>query len=563
MSFENGPRKSPVQSKPGWGETLADRFAAGIPAALPFLPVVAAILALKALLGRQLGDEAFIAISHARTWIESGKPVASLLNPVCSTDSPLWLMALAAWAKLSHASNLERIAYQWAALGDLLALGGVYAFARSLGAMRVLAWFAVAAMGGSAAFLSASASASNASWFTALFLWAWVAHLRRPPWLWRALPLLLLPLLRWDGAWLPLLFVGHALLRREGARLALILFAAAALGQAAFFGFYLWAYGRLWPHALIAAFALIPPFTPKGALADWAVIWTQGPQLGKAWATVLMALGLQGLAAFGAFTAWRRAASASRPVLPGNARTPFGLPWLLLAAVLSAGILTASASLRMESRASLLLPVMALLWALIAAGLQAWMSSSDSPEQEGVSSWRAWLGFLPMTLAALAMTGALWRDLPGEFKRHYEQHQGRYAKASSWIDDMIRRVEMHRREGGGAVATPLLTPSFTVLTEESGVYLYRSRARILDRGGRLSPEALPVLRAHSDSLSAWQALREAFHPEAMSALRPMSVDSAEKQRFAGYRSGYVAGAPGAKDLLWLGLRPDLPVQAQP
>jgi hypothetical protein len=567
-------------------ETRLERWLGALPGLVPALPVVTAAWALKALFGKLVSDATFLDLAQARHWLEMGKPWVSQWNPVCTAGSPLHLGMLALGGQWMGVAKLEAWSLTLATLGDGLALVLGFLYLRALGVARPLALFGIAAMGGGIGFAAASAMGSEASWFTAILFFALWASVQKQTHLGLAVALFLLPCMRLDGSVLGLLLLAQAWITRP--RHSKILLSLAWTGGVlTYFGFYAWAYGHGLPQSLLAQWATWPSSGP------WVAAWelgkptlfallTRGPSLGSdaVTATAVSLLALLSAIGFIRGRRWTRA-WGQRPTT-GERSFWSAFPLQLVSAPMVPPLIFLALSPLWLALAggtsplypSLFAPYVAVGWCVMGVGLQAWKpvvtasegssnvdSAIPNPEEMEERPWPVWIGFAPMGLAALSLWFALQQEFPHRYKRAHDQREGRLAKASIWVNEVRHRYET------GSIPDSLLRSPFpgyvTVLTDAVGILTYRTEARIIEPDGKVTAEALGRLRRGEGRDAVWEALKRDLKPEIAGGMRPLQGLEEEVQRYAGYRSGYLAGAPGSPHLLYLGLRDSLQIQDQP
>lgn len=477
--------------------------------ALGPLLFLAAFAALKISFGILICDDAYITLAHARSWNAGLGPIMSALNPVCATSTPLHTMVLAAEAALLRSHDYVPLAYFTNLAWDLLGLAFLHRIAsRGLRMAPPYALAATAAYALSVNFLAVSAYGMETPMYAALALaGTWFALYSPRPMPGLLAVSFLAPLARPEGALLPAALVLLNLRKDRIWRRAFACAGAAALGFAAFFAFYRYAYGHWLPHSVVAK-RLEIHVGFADALYSWILnVFYKGPSLGGVTAVTLANL----LAMAGAAAGFRRARRAD------------GIPWELLAwpgLYFLFFIATRSSYILFTWY---YLPVLPFLLVFIVCGLER-LAAGRLGES---AAWALVFAFL-----ALVPWQTHRQKLPAKHRFAEEAREGRYREAARILDSIA-----------GPSGHPLV-----MIDEVGALGYYSTKIRILDSHGLLSPEALPYLAGGPDTyFTRMAAMQDKFDPEWILAMRLLQDEGqwhiGEDGLFSGYEIKYILRRP--------------------
>ncbi len=454
------------------------------------LLLLSVYVVVKHAFGILICDDAYITLSHARSWNQGLGPIMSQWNPVCATSTPLHTLLLAIEGLLSRGRAYPAMAYWNNAVWDLVGFFYFYRIARGgLGLTGPWPLLALAAYALSVNALAVSASGMETPMYVALALaGSWYAFYAHRPLPLLAVISLLAPLTRPEGMLLPMVILCARRLRMTGFdRTARIAAAAACVGLALFFAFNLYAYGRPLPHSILAKRMEIHVGFVEGLQAWVLNVFYKGPCFGGARITTLA----NGLIVAGAVAGFLRGRNrnGSRSAPGGDA----GIPWRLLAWPAVYFLFFTATRSSYAIFTWYFLPVLPFLILFLASGLER-MLRGVLP---ATLHWGLFFGFL-----ALVPAQTFRQKLPQKHAFQEAAREGRYRLAARMVDSL---------------AVPGRTP--LVMTDEVGAIGYWSHARILDTHGLLSPEALPYLGPAEGYFLRLQAMQDKFDPEWIMGLR--------------------------------------------
>ena len=472
------------------------------------LLLLSAYVAVKHSFGILICDDAYITLSHARSWNHGLGPVMSAWNPVCATSTPLHTLVLALAGCLSRSQAYPAFAYWTNAVWDLIGFFYLYRLAR--GGLGMRGPWALIALGGYALSINAlavSASGMEAPMYVALALaGTWYALYADHAMPFLAIISLLAPLTRPEGILLPAVLILMRRRRMSGfdatARMAA---GAAALGLALFFAFNLYAYGRPLPHSILAKRMEIHIGFVDGLRAWMLNVFYKGPTFGGARAITLA----NALILVGAVVGYLRRRNRNSPSVLHADRL---IPWQILVwpAVYFAFFMATRSSYVLFTW--YYLPVLPFLFLFLCAGLERLADKLLPPTLE----WALFFGFL-----ACVPAQTFRQHLPQKHVLLESAREGRYREAARIVDSL---------------ALPGHVPM--LMTDEVGAIGYWSHARILDTHGLLSPEALPYLGPPENYFLRMQALQNRFDPDWIMGLRLAKDEGLLSPGEDGMYSGY-------------------------
>lgn len=481
------------------------------PEILSLLLLAAAYAVLKRAFGILICDDAYITLSHARSWNAGLGPIMSEWNPVCATSTPLHTLVLALEGLLTGSGNFPALAYWTNCAWDLIGLFFAWRIARGgLGLQGPWPLLAVAAHALSVNALAVSASGMETPMYVALALAGTWYALYAP----HALPGLavvavLAPLARPEGALLPAALILVRRLRMTGFdRTARIAAAAASIGLALFFAFNLYAYGFPLPHSIVAKRMEIRVGFSDGIWAWILNVFYKGPSFGGVTA-VTIANGLILLAAAAGFLRARKADGSHAPW--GLLAWPFLYFLFFMATRSSYALFT-----------WYFLPVLPFLILFLIAGIERLLRDRAPASLQ----WGLFFGFL-----AFVPAQTFRQQLPQKHAAAEAAREGRYKETARVVDSL---------------AVPGKVP--LVMIDEVGAIGYWSHARILDTHGLLSPEALPYLGPAEGYWLRMAALQDKLDPDWIMGLRLAKDEGllypGEDGLFSGYAVERILRTPG-------------------
>ncbi len=467
----------------------------------PIIAIVSSLLLFyfwqRLAFGIGLQDDAYITLSHARSLVLGQGLIASPENPVCATSSPLYALLLALSAFVFGISNLEITAYALGILGESLSLVLIYGMLQQLGYSYRGALLGVTAYMTSLAFYATGASGMETSLYIALILAGHYASLAANP----SLRLTSTPLgtsRSATGLGMGMASFFSALIRPEGILLAVALSVSSwrrmgtrlsvliplffgLLGCGAFLGMNQWAWGHLLPHSILAKHVGVRVGIWDSLHSWYLNLVLKGPMVGgtRVLGVVLTLILL--LAILG----WWRHKENKNPLLE------LGLwPLLYVGFFLFSG-----ASYRHFNW--YFVPPLPLVILILGIGSEKCLKQIVASYPSLKSRWESSsvpliCTFLLILLASLTAGRLHPAD---SFRQALAHREERYAEVSQYL---ILRGAKERQE--------------TLLTDEVGVFLYRSRLPLLDFHGLLNPEVLPFVHNNPHYGPRLLALAAAFHP---------------------------------------------------
>jgi hypothetical protein len=521
----------------------------------------AVFILLKTSFGILICDDAYITLSHARSWNSGIGPIMSSYNPVCATSTPLHTLILTLEAALFRSQDYISLAFFTNLAWDLMGLFFLYRLAlKGLKLSPPFALAAMAAYGMSVNFLAVSAYGMETPMVVALALaGTWFALYSQ-----RQLPGLLIvcflaPLSRPEGALLPavlvLLNLRHGLrdvnaLKYVVWRRAILYTVSATMGLACFFLFYQYAYGAWLPHSVIAKRMELSIGFVEG-LRSWILnVFYKGPTTGG----VRVVTGFNLVVIIGSVIGfWKSTAlwkaknsfHQMRAPDPLHKNVSIGthgpirpIAWEILVWPGCYFLFF------MASHSSYILftwyylPVLPFLILFIISGLERlYQSVFPSDFQNDLQShfqshrmekliWALVLGFM-----ILVPVQTFRQQLPQKHRFAEEVREGRYRQAGHMLDSL-----------SGPNQHPL------VMIDEVGALGYYSKVRILDTHGLLSPEALPFLKGEKDTyFLRMAAMQEKHDPDWILGMRLVADEGqwypGEDGLYSGYEATYILRRP--------------------
>ena len=122
-----------------------------------FIVFFVSYVILKFSFGILICDDAYITLSHVKTWLESGRMIVSLNNPVNATSTPLYTLLLAIISSVFGKSNIIYIAYGIQTIFEIGSMVMVFVLVEKLVASKLFAMAAVSALGLSVGMYAMSA----------------------------------------------------------------------------------------------------------------------------------------------------------------------------------------------------------------------------------------------------------------------------------------------------------------------------------------------------------------------------------------------------------------------
>ena len=481
---------------------------------LALLLLLTAYAVLKRAFGIIICDDAYITLSHARSWNMGLGPIMSAWNPVCATSTPLHTMVLALEGMLTGSAAYPALAYWTNAAWDVIGLFFTWRIARGgLGLTGPWPLLAVAAHALSVNALAVSASGMETPMYVALALaGTWYALFAD-----HAMPQLaaiaaLAALARPEGAMLPAVLILMRRRRMAGFdRAARIAALATGLGLLLFFAFNLYAYGRPLPHSIIAKRMEIHVGFTDGLWAWILNVFYKGPSFGGVTVVTLInsAIIAAGLAGY----------------LRGFKADGSHAPWPLLAWPFLYFVFF------MATRSSYLLftwyflPVLPFLILFLIGGVERLLRD----RLQASLQWALFFGFLAWVPAQ-----TFRQKLPQKHVAAEAAREGRYKEAARVVDSVAQTW------------LPGKVPM--VMIDEVGAIGYWSHARILDTHGLLSPEALPYLGPADGYWVRMAALQDKLDPDWIMAMRLTKDEGqwypGEDGLYAGYAVERILRTPG-------------------
>ena len=196
-------------------------------------------------------DDAYITLSHVKSWIDLGRPIMSINNPVCATSTPLYTMVLSLfYISLRIEPSYLAFALNWILDFGILIL--IFNISRVFGINYFFSALSVTLYALSRLALSTSASGMETPLYIFLILFSFYNILSTPKSKINILLLFLLALTRPEAILACGSVILICLIKKHNLRLIFQFSLASILGLSSQFVFYFFAYGRFLPHSVIA-----------------------------------------------------------------------------------------------------------------------------------------------------------------------------------------------------------------------------------------------------------------------------------------------------------------------
>ncbi|MBN1130116.1 MAG: hypothetical protein JXA71_14085 [Chitinispirillaceae bacterium] len=408
------------------------------------------IIMLKRSFGILISDDAYITLSHVKTWVQTGRPVMSMFNPVCATSTPLYTILI---TSLNYCFRIDPVflAYGINSLLDFVNIALLYGIGRRSGMTRLFSASAATLFGLSILTLGTSASGMETILYCALVLAGFYLVLGAAPPMRTCGILFLLALTRPEGiiAAVSIVIIGR--LRAVSLRTTVVMLAAAILGLIALLLFYYAAYGNFLPHSVIAKHAGMntPYFDAIGFW--WNTLFFGGPAYGGRRCVMAGNLLFISLGIFGLIIASRK---KSRTV------------WMLLIwPVLYFCFFMVTRSSH-QYFTWYYLPVLPFLSIVSSFGLQ------EIGVRLRLRRWRfaGWL-LLILFCGIVFYRDAAIDSIGSKYRKAHQEREKLYQRAAEFLADSS-------------------SPASSVMIEEVGTVGYYLPRHILDRYGIISPEVI-------------------------------------------------------------------------
>lgn len=486
---------------------------------LALLLLAAAYVVLKRAFGILICDDAYITLSHARSWNAGLGPIMSAGNPVCATSTPLHTVVLALQGLVTGFADYPALAYWTNTTWDLIGLFFTWRIAKGgLGLSGPWPLLAMAAHALSVNALAVSASGMETPMYVALALaGTWYALYSQTASPHLAVIAVLAPLARPEGALLPIALILVRRLRMSGFdRTARRVAWATAAGLCLFFAFNLYAYGFPLPHSIVAKRLEIHVGFGEGIQAWILNVFYKGPSFGGVTAVTLANFLVIGAALAGYARGWK--ADGTRA------------PWSLLAWPFLYFLFFMATRSSYALFTWYFLPVLPFLILFLIGGVERLLRD----RLQASLHWALFFGFLAWVPAQ-----TFRQRLPQKHVAAEAAREGRYREAARVVDSVAQSLPAGKAPGS---QVPL------VMIDEVGAVGYWSHARILDTHGLLSPEALPYLGPAEGYWLRMAAMQDKFDPEWILGLRLAKDEGlmypGEDGLFSGYKVERILRTPG-------------------
>ncbi len=425
---------------------------------------------LKFRFGMLLLDDAYITMSHVRTFVETGQVVMSQRNPVNATSTPLFTLLLSGIVRILGTAHFEGIIYLVNVLFDLIIFSLLFLIARTLKIALPLILLILSAVGFSLGFIVISASGMESMLYASVALTGIYGMLQPSPnnrWLVAAA--FFAPLVRPEGILVSCSILIICLYKHRTIRAILSPAIAAGLGFLLFFLFYCLSYGSPLPHSVTAKKSFVDIGFSEAVIAWINGLFFKGPVFGGRRIILIVNLLLITAAVLG-YTKGRR---STVPLT------------LLLWPVLYIGFFFVTGTSD-SAYPWYYFPVLPVLIISAVYGI------SKLNEYFRWKSW--WLWGALFFLIPLWTVNPILQELPEKYKRMIESREGRYKKVAALINTEAKETE-------------------TILCYDVGVIGYYCKPRVLDAVGLLSPEVIPWLRRYGWNPEYYYRCIDKFKPE--------------------------------------------------
>lgn len=229
--------------------------------------LTASLIVIKLSYGMLISDDAYITISHSKTWLEIGRPLMSAYNPVCATSTPLYMIIITAFAYLFSVEPTY-VAFALNFTLSFINVILVYKIGKVIGLEQLFSASAATIYGLSNLALSTSASGMETPMYIALILSGFWLVLGSSSNVRISGIIFLLALTRPEGVVASFSIAVLAWFRTKTLKPIIGFISSAALGLLALLFFYFVAYNNIFPHSVIAKNAGV--FTKYlGAIGFW------------------------------------------------------------------------------------------------------------------------------------------------------------------------------------------------------------------------------------------------------------------------------------------------------
>ncbi len=408
------------------------------------------LISIKLSIGMLISDDAYITLSHVKTWVQTGRPIMSIYNPVCATSTPLYTAIL---ALLNFVSGIEptHLAFGINSILDFANASLIYSAGRLLGMSRLFSAMAATLFGLSTLALGTSASGMETPLYIALTLSGYCLILSNSSGNIMGGVLFLLAMIRPEGIVVAVSIALFSRLRAWPLRATAWMFGSAMLGLSALLLFYFAAYGNIFPHSVMAKHAGMHTAYFDAVGFWWNTLFFGGPDYGGLHMTIVGNVLFVGLSMLGLIGApWKRL------LLIGH---------LLIGPLLYFGFFIFTRSSH-PFFTWYYLPVMPFILIASCFGLQ------ELSVRLKLYRWRTvgWI-FLALFCGIVAYRNFAVDKIYLKFRKSHQEREGLYQQAAMYI-------------AGASL------PTANVMIEEVGTVGYYLPRHIYDLCGIISPEVL-------------------------------------------------------------------------
>jgi len=455
-------------------------------------------IALKISFGILICDDAYITLSHVRTWVEQGRPVISLLNPVNATSTPLFTALLSLLAMFFGVQHIIIIAYCALTFFEVCSIALVFRIAKNLQLPLPYTLLAVSAYGMSVGLYSMSSFGMEAMLYVFLALYAHYYALFYEKKIYTIIPVLFaVTLVRPEGLLVVFSVLVICFVKKEKMPVLGAYCAASVAGLLLFFLFYYLSYGAVLPHSVVAKRIQLD-IGLTGAFHAWKeYAFLKGPVFGGRRIMILVNCAIC-IAAAGGFLREKRF---------------FKVLFLLIWPVTYMGffLITGSSDPLMPWY---FFPVVPFFILVITFGIYRLLARFP------IKQAAVWA--LPFCMVSYCFAQVFIQKIPYKYRCAGQFREQRYRDALQVIN-------------------PAASNNDVIMIDEVGTVGFHGKYRILDSHGLLSPEVLPFLKKYKNYIDydKDKMLLDTFLPDWFFYTRGVAYlknrdSEGEKEKFKNY-----------------------------